>query len=269
MNTVRIAFLILSAFLLTGCNSTEELTVSGYVEGEFVMIAPTSSGLLSSLSVRRGQDVLVGDKLFSLDLTELSAQKKIVSAEISRLNSEINNSRAEYNRALSLNETGVASKAKLDDAATKLHGLVDTLNKAEQNLVQITKQLHDAMPLSPVDAIVQDVFYEVGEYVVQGKPVINLLPYKNIKIRFFVSQKHVAALMLQQPITVRCDGCLKPIAAKISYISSNAEYTPPVIYSVESRDKLVFLIEAEPDEYIESLRPGLPVSVSLEVNNGR
>ena len=73
-------------------------------------------------------------------------------------------------------------------------------------------------------------------------------------------------LRLGQPVTIVCDGCEKPVDARISYISSQAEYTPPVIYSVESRKKLVFMIEATPDL---QLRPGLPVDSVLEAENGK
>lgn len=76
-------------------------------------------------------------------------------------------------------------------------------------------------------------------------------------------------LRLGQPVTIVCDGCEKPVDARISYISSQAEYTPPVIYSVESREKLVFMIEATPDTPDLQLRPGLPVDSVLEAENGK
>lgn len=109
---------------------------------------------------------------------------------------------------------------------------------------------------------VTDTFYEPGEFVPQGKPVVSLLPPANIKVRFFVPQAEVGGLSLGDPVTVTCDGCAAPIPAAISFIAPEAEFTPPVIYSEDARQKLVFLIEARPaPEDATSLKPGQPVEV--------
>jgi HlyD family secretion protein len=62
-------------------------------------------------------------------------------------------------------------------------------------------------------------------------------------------------------VEVRCDGCPGPVAANISFISTQAEYTPPVLYGREARAKLVFLVEARPEG--GNLHPGQPVDVRL------
>jgi HlyD family secretion protein len=95
-----------------------------------------------------------------------------------------------------------------------------------------------------------------------GKPIVSILPPGNLKVRFFVNEATLPALKLGEPITVSCDGCGTGIAARITFIARTSEYTPPVIYSVEERSKLVFLIEARTD-MPERLRVGQPVSVVL------
>ena len=118
---------------------------------------------------------------------------------------------------------------------------------------------------APMNALVHDTFYSEGEWVPAGNPVVSLLPPANVKLRFFVPETVVGALQLGQPVRVACDGCAAPVAAKISYISRQAEYTPPVIYSREQRSKLVFLIEARPDPSdAAKLKPGQPVDVTLQ-----
>lgn len=91
-----------------------------------------------------------------------------------------------------------------------------------------------------------------------------MLPPQNIKVRFFVGESVLGALKLGAPVSVRCDGCAAPIPAMIAFISPQAEYTPPVIYSRETRTKLVYLIEARstPDDAVK-LHPGQPVEVTL------
>jgi len=95
-----------------------------------------------------------------------------------------------------------------------------------------------------------------------GRPVVALLPPGNVKIRFFVAEALLPTISLGDTVTVRCDGCAPDLAARVSFISRTAEYTPPVIYSLEERAKLVFLIEARP-QHPENLRVGQPVSVLL------
>jgi HlyD family secretion protein len=108
--------------------------------------------------------------------------------------------------------------------------------------------------------------YRPGEWVAAGAPVVSILPPGNVKIRFYVPEPVLASLRIGAPVSVRCDGCGAAIAAKISFIAPQAEFTPPVIYSRENRAKLVFLVEAHPDAANAALHPGLPVEVALVSN---
>ena len=104
--------------------------------------------------------------------------------------------------------------------------------------------------------------YVQGEWVNAGSPVVAILPPANVKVRFFVPEPQVGALRSGQRVDVACDGCGAPIAASISFISPQAEFTPPVIYSRESRAKLVFMVEARPAAADATrLHPGQPVDV--------
>jgi HlyD family secretion protein len=114
---------------------------------------------------------------------------------------------------------------------------------------------------APVNGTVQQVYYRPGEMVPAGRPVLSILPPGNIKVRFFVPEAVLPKLALGDAVQVACDGCGAPLAAKISFISRSAEYTPPVIYSLEERNKLVFMVEARPEQP-ERLRVGQPVQVT-------
>jgi HlyD family secretion protein len=115
--------------------------------------------------------------------------------------------------------------------------------------------------------VVQQVYYRPGEVVPAGRAAISVLPPGNVKVRFFVPQAMLPKIAIDDSVTVRCDGCPADISAKITFIASSAEYTPPVIYSLEERQKLVFLIEARPAT--PGLRVGQPVSVTLASREGR
>src|SRR6185503_12984326 len=117
---------------------------------------------------------------------------------------------------------------------------------------------------SPVAGLVQDTYFVDGEWVSANQPVVSLLPPQNIKVRFFVEERRLGSLRTGQAVSVACDGCPAPIAAQVSFISPQAEFTPPVIYSRQERAKLVFLIEARPAASdAVKLHPGQPMEVTL------
>ena len=133
---------------------------------------------------------------------------------------------------------------------------------AQAALAQAAWRLEQKSVAAPVAGLVQDTFYVEGEWVGAGRPVASLLPPGNVKVRFYVPQTLLGSLQVGRVTEIRCDGCPAPIAAKVSFISSQAEYTPPVLYSKESRAKLVFLVEARP-QAAGRLHPGQPVDVTL------
>jgi HlyD family secretion protein len=113
-------------------------------------------------------------------------------------------------------------------------------------------------------ALVVDTLYREGEWVPAGSPVVRLLPPQNLKVRFFVPQAVAGALKPGRGVSLHCDGCGADVAALVTYIASEPEYTPPVIYSNETRDKLVFMVEARPvPDGAQRLRAGQPVAVTL------
>jgi len=133
-----------------------------------------------------------------------------------------------------------------------------TLAKAQWALAQKTQY-------APTNAWVQDTLYRPGEFVIAGNPVVALLPPENIKARFFVPQPQLASFKSGTPVSVSIDGVPTPLRATVNYISTQAEFTPPVIYSKENRAKLVFMVEAGLAAAVaRNLRPGQPVDVRLE-----
>ena len=133
---------------------------------------------------------------------------------------------------------------------------------AQAAVEQAAWRLGQKTVAAPVAGQVFDVLYQPGEWVAAGRPVVRLLPPGNVKIRFFVPETALGALAVGQALAVRCDGCAEDIPAKITYISPEAEYTPPIIYSNETRSKLVFMVEARPLDGA-NLHPGQPLEVAL------
>ena len=134
----------------------------------------------------------------------------------------------------------------------------------EATLARAEWDLSQKRQTAPKAGLVFDTLYREGEWVAAGRPVIALLPPQNIKVRAFVPEPRVGALHPGDSVQVFVDGVREPFIGKVSFISPQAEYTPPVIYSRESRGKLVFMIEAVFDPKIAvNLHPGQPVEVQF------
>ena len=115
-------------------------------------------------------------------------------------------------------------------------------------------------PPAPAAGRIEDVFYRPGEWVAANQPVVSLLPDDRVKIRFYVPEQQVSRYRPGKTVRFACDSCASGLTAKISYVSPRPEFTPPVIFSRDSRDRLVFMVEAMPAKPA-NLMPGLPVDV--------
>jgi HlyD family secretion protein len=155
--------------------------------------------------------------------------------------------------------------ARLPSRDKQIRAQAEQVDAAQAALAQAQWRVDQKRVAAPRAGLVYDTLYRVGEWVQAGNPVVQLLPPQNIKVRFFVPEAAVGALAVGRGVVVHCDGCLADIPATVTYISTGAEYTPPVIYSNESRAKLVFLIEAHPSAAdAPKLHPGQPVAVRVQ-----
>ena len=136
---------------------------------------------------------------------------------------------------------------------------------ARAALEQAQWKLDQKTVTSTREGAVVDTLYREGEYVKEGSPIVRMLPPTNVKVRFFVPQAHLGEIAVGRAASVRCDGCAAAVPVTVSFIASEAEYTPPIIYSNETRAKLVFMVEARTAvDDAAKLRPGQPVSVTLK-----
>ena len=249
MSGLRFALALLAALALTGCGNGKDPTFQGWVEAELIFVAPDETGRIETLTVREGDQVERGTLLFTVD-------PDLQLADVAMQEAAVKNAQLAYDRAQQLAKTQAGTQKTLDDAEAALRTAQARLNSAQTRLTR-------RKVFSPVTGSVQQIYYRGGELVPAGKPILALLPPGNLKVRFFVNEAALPKLQFGDSVTVSCDGCEGDIAAKISFISRASEFTPPVIYSMDERSKLVFLIEARPQERPERLRVGQPVSVAL------
>lgn len=135
---------------------------------------------------------------------------------------------------------------------------------AEAALRGQRQRRREIAPVAPAAGVIEQTFYNPGEWVPANAPVVAVLPDDRRKIRFYVPQDRIAALQVGKPITFSCDGCGAARQATVRFIAPRAEFTPPVIYSETARAKLVFLVEAALLPGDRTLPPGLPVEVTAQ-----
>lgn len=211
----------------------------------------------------------------------------VIAAQIEQVTAALDLARKEWKRADMLANSGAAAQSRRDAAAEQVAALEARLRElqasaevaampareseiaAAQSRIAEAKasadlarqKRTDLSPAAPKQAMVEDVFFEAGEWVAAGQPVISLLAPENITLRFFIPEASLAAAAPGTTVTFHCDGCDDPPTATITSVASTPEYTPPVIYSQGARAKLVYLVEARPDRPNSALRPGLPIEV--------
>jgi HlyD family secretion protein len=213
----------------------------------------------------------------------------VIAARLAEARTSFNLAEEDYRRKLVLRERGIVAQSAVDDAKAKRDAAESNANAIERELIvarlparpeeiaaaernvaaeeaalaQAKIQLERRQLKAPASGRIEETFYERGERVSAGQPVVSLLPDTNRKIRFFLPEPELSRARIGQKIAVACDGCSEGLAAEIDLIATEAEFTPPILYSKDSREKLVFRIEARPLDAAAELKVGQPVDVRL------
>jgi HlyD family secretion protein len=248
MKSKRAALALFAVLALAGCDQVKDRQLQGWVEAETVFVSPDEQGRVETLKVRQGDKVEKGDLLFTLD-------DDLQQADVVVKQSALSSAQLNFTRAQELLKSASGTQKSLDDARANLE-------QAQANLAWSQTRLGRRRAHAPAGGSIEEVYFRPGETAPVGRPVIALLPPSNLKVRFYAPETEVAAVSIGQSVTVTCDACPSGLTGKVTFIARSTEYTPPVIYSMEERAKLVFLIEARPDDP-EKFRVGQPVSVSL------
>ena len=245
---VLAAAALVTGAVLFGRNEGEHRMFQGWVEAQLIFVSPDEIGRIETLAVREGDEVKAGAPLSALDAD-------LQRAAVAENEAAVVNARQAYDRAKALLKGAVGTQKAFEEAEA-------VLRTAEARLNSARTRLDRRRIVSPVTGIVQEVYFRQGEQVQPGRPILSLLPPGGVRVRFFVPQAELPKVKLGERIAVKCDGCAADLVARVNFISAQAEFTPPVIYSQEERARLVFRVEAIPERPAD-LRVGQPVSVML------
>ncbi len=237
---------LLFAATLAACNENKNPGFQGWVEADMIFVSPDKSGRVTRLDVREGDIVKAGAPLYAVD-------DDLQQADLNQNKATLANAQQTFDRAQSLSKTGSGTQATLNSAVSALRVAEARVNTSQTRLMR-------RGGFAPVPGTIQQIYFREGETVPAQRPVVSIMPPGNMKIRFFVPETELPKLAIGDEVRVTCDNCAADLTAKIYFIATSAEYTPPVIYSLDERNKLVYLIQARPSRP-DSLRVGQPISV--------
>lgn len=267
----------LTIFLLTACEK-ENKSFSGYIDTDLVYLSSDFGGRLTDLAVLKGQLVQSNQFLFKLEQTSeqynvkmSQLTKKDLLAQRQQILAQLNYNKINYRRTLEMRQQNAASQNDLDAAKRDLNvskeQLTDIDVRIKNNQVDTADkkwQMTRKENFAPVTGIIFDTYYTKGEFVQAGAPVLSLITQNNIKAIFFVPEEELDQLRLNEHVKIKTDNNENFATGHIFYISNIAEYTPPIIYSREERQRLVFRIEAKIDSPdLEKIHLGQPVTLEL------
>ena len=270
------ACLLAALFALTACAKHDDSVMQGYGEADYIYLASQETGVVSALDVVEGQNVTPGQRVFKLDPDRLSlsalsaaetqeAQANAVRAAEAQARLTENN----FRRTSDLYAQGFQSRAALDsDRAARDAALANLAQArrqmratgAESGLAQV--RVGDLDGEAPKAGRIERIFHRTGEVVAAGSPIASLLAPENMKVRFFAPEALIAQLAPGVRVRFACDGCAANLTGRVIRVATEPQFTPPVIYSLDQREKLVFLVDARPDRP-NAIRPGLPVDVRI------
>ncbi|BCH35887.1 hemolysin secretion protein D [Mesorhizobium sp. L-8-10] len=301
------------AMLFSACNPAP-LAV-GYVEGDYVLLAPIDVAQVREVSVKRGERVEAGAPIAALESDDATiavaraeaalaqAEAQLADLQIGRRPDEIavleatlasavaqsNEAKRVLARAADLFKRGIAAQAQLDEARTqaevaeaaigqakanlavaKLPARPEAIKAAESAVKQARAELDTARwklsqrsITAPAAGRIDDVIRNPGDIAGPAAPVASMLPDGAVKLRVYIPEAAFSKVEVGKLLTVNCDGCPPGLTARVSYVSPDPEFTPPVIYSLQARQKLVYLVEARPEGDGRSLQPGQIVDVEI------
>ena len=305
--------LALLGSLFGGCSAAP--IAVGYVEGEYVSLAPLDVARIATVGVRLGDRVTPGTAIAVMETSDADLAVADAAARLAQAESELADlkrgrrpeeieviaatlasARAQavdaertLVRRADLSKRGFAAQAELDQATTardvaearireleanlavaRLPARDDAIRASENRVVQARAALDTARwrlsertIVARTPGRITDLVRRPGEVAGPQAPVATLLPDGAVKLKLWVPEKVFSRLSLGAPLAVHCDGCEAGLGARITHLAAEPEFTPPVIYSLETRQKLVHLVEARPEGAATRLQPGQIVDVAI------
>lgn len=289
VNIFVLSFWALSLISCGGDSAKNEFT--GVLEGTSVQTPALTGGKILQMWVDTGHEVAVDDTIAVTDTTELALKVRQLEAASEELTSQIQLAeialkqakadldyvRERYNRTLILHQQNTATQQRLDDVSNQLKRAETQQQSAQQQLKTlkarsqqiradrklIEKRMDDAIILAPFSGIIGTKYFERGEAIPPGTPIVEIIDLNVLNVKIYISEKMLSQVKHGQEAEIRVDGSDEKFRGNISWISPKAEFTPKSVLTPETRTSLVYAVNVKVENREGILKHGMPVVVRL------
>lgn len=254
---------VIAGLLLSSCSQSPTDELTGYIEGDYMYIASPFQGRLTQLKVQRGQSVKAGNALFVLEPEPEAADSQQAQQQLAQAEAGEKLAAQRLERFRRLYATRTVAKDALDAAVSNYNQQRANAAAARAVVTKTSWSIQQKTIAAPASGIIDDTYFQPGELVPTGNPVLAILPENKVNILFFVPETKLHQIKIGAQVSVQTDSGSRYQAA-ITYIAPQMEYTPPVIYSRSNNYKLVYRVKAAPAQAANAaLHPGQPVYITL------
>lgn len=269
----------LAVTMLTACGDKDaEYDASGVFETTEVIVSAKGTGEIVSLNIEEGQTVKADQLLGELDMTQLTLKRQQLNAgkdaaasrrldtgrQVASLRQQIANLKSEQARFKALLNDGAATQKQVDDIGYQIATLkkqlaatneqVATANQSidgqsagfDAQISQVDDMMRQARITSPISGVILSKYAEKGEYAVPGRALFKVGDVSDMKLRAYITAEQLTGLKIGQKVTVYADQGTKGrkvYEGTVSWISSEAEFTPKTIQTRDERSNLVYAIK--------------------------
>ncbi|MBN2349018.1 MAG: HlyD family efflux transporter periplasmic adaptor subunit [Bacteroidales bacterium] len=270
-----IRVIVPSIFVLISCTGNNKTSDAyGNFEAIEVLVSSQAQGELTNFTITEGSDIKQGEHVGSVDTVDLSlkkeqllAQIKVVYAKSRNVLSQIDVQekqkqilQKEKNRILNLLKDQAATEQQMDDILGKIDlaaaqitsiktqnaSILGEIQVLQVQVAQINEQISKCRITNPVNGTVLEKFVEAGELVMPGKALYKVANLENMELKVFVSGAQLPKIKIGGEVDVIIDKNEKEnqvLSGRISWISSEFEFTPKIIQTKEERVNMVYPVK--------------------------
>jgi HlyD family secretion protein len=292
MRAISSAILIL--LLVTACKREARPDAYGNVEATEVVVGAEASGRIESFRVKQGERLPAGAVVGAIETTrqglqerEIVAQREVVASRIEEVEQQIDGlevqraiARRAYERTRRLFDARAATAPQLDQAERDYRLLGEQIQAArrlqeslrremrvsEARGAQVTDQIESGTIVNPIDGTVLVTYVEAGEVTQNGAPLYRIADLRNVEVRAYVTETQLASVRVGQRARVTVDTGAKErktIDGLVTWVSSDAEFTPTPIQTREERADLVYAVKIRVANPNGMLKIGMPADVDF------
>lgn len=291
---ISIAVILLAAVLMTGCTGSEKSDAYGQFEATETTISSRASGELLAFTAGEGKRLKAKQEVGKVDTTILKLKKQELVASLEAIQSKIENINAEVevlkeqlntaltnrNRIEALVKDSAATQQQLDDIQGKVRTIrkqIDALQTQKRSvraeisatqarINQLEQQLEDTRIINPVNGTVLTTYVEQHELVGEGQPLYQIANLDTLELKIYVSGAQLPTIKLGQIVEVLIDENAEEnqkLSGRISWIASEAEFTPKMIQTKEERVTQVYAVKVKVPNPEGILKIGMPGEVNF------